>query len=456
MDKLLPALKKIVGNAGYISRQDVANRPARWGTNIMHEAKALLRPANVQEVSAILALCNEHKQSIVTVGGNTGMVGGTVTQKDDILLSLERMNKVIEVDVLSRTLTVEAGVILQQAQTEASDVGLLFPIDLGARGSATIGGNIATNAGGNGVIRYGMMRDLVLGLEVVMADGTIINSLNKLIKNNTGYDTKQLFIGSEGTLGIITKAVLKLKPAMHSLSTAFVAVDSFNAVLALLDRLDKELGGTLSAFEVMWENFYDFMSTDPKMRTPSFEEKHPYYILLEARGGNMQDDEERFQKIIWSMFEDRLVPDGAIAQSMHDREAMWAFRDNISYLYSIEDAAGYDISVPQSCMERYVDKITSELDEKYGDTNLVIFGHIGDGNLHISLSATDQIGVNAILYDALRDMGGSVSAEHGIGLDKIAYLANCRGIEELALMNSLKKTMDPNNILNPGKLFGDI
>lgn len=453
MDKVLDALKKIVGKAGYVSGEDVASRPARWGTNIMHEAKALVRPANVEEVSKILALCNKNNQSIITVGGNTGMVGGTVTNKDDILLSLERMNKVIEVDALSRTLTVEAGLTLEQAQNEASDVGLLFPIDLGARGSATIGGNIATNAGGNGVIRYGMMRDLVLGLEVVMADGTIISSLNKLIKNNTGYDTKQLFIGSEGTLGIITKAVLKLKPAMPSLSTAFVAVDSFKAVLALLDRVDKELGGMLSAYEVMWQNFYDFMNTDPNMLAPSFDHAHPYYILLEATGGNTQEDADRFQNVMWAMFEERLVTDAAIAQSGQDRENMWAFRDNISHLFTVGNAVGYDVSVPQSSMEAYVERITNELEKKYGNTNLVIFGHVGDGNLHISLSANDPEGVNKILYGALVDMGGSVSAEHGIGLDKKAYLANCRGTEELALMQSLKKTMDPNSILNPGKIF---
>lgn len=453
MDKVLNALKKIVGKAGYVSGEDVASRPARWGTNIMHEAKALVRPASVEEVSKILALCNKNKQSIITVGGNTGMVGGTVTNKDDILLSLERMNKVIEVDALSRTLTVEAGMPLEQAQSEASEVGLLFPIDLGARGSATIGGNIATNAGGNGVIRYGMMRDLVLGLEVVMADGTIISSLNKLIKNNTGYDTKQLFIGSEGTLGIITKAVLKLKPAMPSLSTAFVAVDSFKAVLALLDRVDKELGGMLSAYEVMWQNFYDFMKTDPNMRPPSFDHEHPYYILLEATGGNRQEDADRFQNVMWAMFEERLVTDATIAQSGQDRENMWAFRDNISHLFTVGNIVGYDVSVPQSLMEAYVEKISTELEQKYGDTNLVIFGHVGDGNLHISLSANDPEGVNKILYGALVDMGGSVSAEHGIGLDKKAYLANCRSTEELALMQSLKKTMDPNNILNPGKIF---
>ena len=453
MDKLLKELKKTVGAKGYVSGADVANRPARWGTNIMHEAKALLRPANVQEVSSILALCNKNKQTVITVGGNTGMVGATVSNKDDILLSLERMNKVIELDVFSRTLTVEAGVTLEETQSVASNTGLLFPIDLGARGSATIGGNIATNAGGNGVIRYGMMRDLILGLEVVMADGTIINSLNKLIKNNTGYDTKQLFIGSEGTLGVVTKAVLKLKPAMPSLSTAFIAVDSFKAVLALLDRADKELGGMLSAFEVMWENFYDFMSTDPNMLAPQLDDKHPYYILLEATGGNMTEDTDRFQSVIWSMFEERLIPDAVIAQSLQDRKNMWAFRDNISHLFTVGNAVGYDVSVPQSCMEAYVEKITNELEKKYGDTNLVIFGHVGDGNLHISLSAPDTNGVNEILYGALGDMGGSVSAEHGIGLDKKAYLANCRSPEELALMSSLKKTMDPNNILNPGKIF---
>lgn len=454
MDKLLKALKKIVGTAGYVSGEDVASRPARWGTNIMHQAKALLRPASVEEVSAILALCNKNKQSVITVGGNTGMVGGTVSTENDILLSLERMNKVLEVDALSRTLTVEAGVTLEQAQNEASNIDLMFPIDLGARGSATIGGNIATNAGGNGVIRYGMTRDLVLGLEVVMADGTIINSLNKLIKNNTGYDTKQLFIGAEGTLGIITKAVLKLKPAMPSQSTAFVAVDSFKAVLALLDRIDKEMSGTLSAFEVMWKNFYDFMVTDPNMRAPSFDNPHPYYILLEASGGQTDDDSERFQNVMWALFEERLVTDAVIAQSGQEREVMWAFRDNISHLFTVGNAVGYDISVPQSSMEAYVDRITQELDKKYGDTNLVVFGHVGDGNIHLSLSSKDHEGVNDILYSALKDMKGSISAEHGIGLDKKAYLPNCRTPEELALMQSLKKTMDPNTILNPGKIFG--
>ena len=453
MDKLLKALKKIVGDAGYISGEDVASRPARWGTNHMHQAKALLRPANTQEISEILALCNKNKQSVVTVGGNTGMVGGTVTSEADILLSLERMNKVIEIDPVSRTLTVEAGLPLEQAQTEASDVGLLFPIDLGARGSATIGGNIATNAGGNGVIRYGMMRDLVLGLEVVLADGTIISSLNKLIKNNTGYDTKHLFIGAEGTLGIITKAVLKLKPAMPSLSTAFVAVDSFDAVLALLARADRELGGKLTAFEVMWENFYSFIKTDPTMRAPAFDDAHPYYILLEATGGSIDEDADQFQRVMWSMFEERLVTDAVIAQTMQERDNMWAFRDNVTHLFTIENLIGYDISVPQSHMEAYVSSITGELEAKLNVPKLIIFGHLGDGNLHILVSSDRPEDVNAILYGALKDIGGSISAEHGIGLDKKAYLTTCRSDEEMALMQSLKKTMDPNNILNPGKIL---
>ena len=458
MDQLISELTAIVGPSNILMGDDVAARPLRWGEQAPHAAFALVRPASTQDVSQILKACNAAKCNVITLGGGTGLVGGTVTTSQDILLSLERMNKIEDLDETGRTITVQAGVTMQMVQGAALDAGLLYPVDLGARGTATIGGNICTNAGGNGVIRYGMTRDSILGLEVVLPDGRIMKAMNSLIKNNTGYDLKQLFIGSEGTLGVVTKAVLKLRPAPASFNTAFVAVDDFAAVTQLLNSADKKLAGTLSAFEVMWDNFFNHMKLDTHLKLPTFEQDHPYYVLIEASGGNPEHDTIRFEAILSELLEDGCVADAMIAQSDSDRANMWALRDNIPHLYSLAPLAMFDISVPLKHMEEYIATIQSALKTALGDTSILIFGHLGDGNIHITVSytagdtaATDAI--HQIVYSNLSPFGGSVSAEHGIGLDKRDYLSLSRTAIEIEMMRQIKQVFDANNIMNPGKIF---
>jgi FAD/FMN-containing dehydrogenase len=418
---------------------------------------ALVRPGSTEEVSTVLRLCHEVRQSVVAWGGKTGLVDGAVAD-GAVALSLERMNRIEEIDAVACTMTVEAGCVLQRACEAAEAKGLFFPLDLGARGSATIGGNIATNAGGNRVIRYGMMRDMVLGLEAVLADGTVVSSLNHLIKNNAGYDLKQLFIGSEGTLGIITRAVLRLRPRPVSQDTAFAALDSFEALPRFLRHMERVLGGTLSAFEVMWEDFYRLVTTAPAKGRPPSPYGHPYYVLVESLGGDRAEDSARFEHALEAALEAGDLADVVIAKSQAERDQMWALRDDVTALGRNFPIFSFDVSLKLADMESYVAEVRRELSARWPQSTLVVFGHLGDGNLHIVVGIGDRSeearhAVEALVYGALRLRGGSVSAEHGIGLEKRAYLAWSRGPAEVALMRRLKLALDPNNILNPGKVL---
>ncbi len=419
---------------------------------------ALVRPTSTGEVSAILKLCHEADQSVVPQGGLTGLVEGTTSNETEVAITLERMNKIEEVDIESRTMTVQAGVPLQVVQEEADKSDMLFPLDLGARGSATIGGNVSTNAGGNRVIRYGMMRDQVLGMEVVLADGTIISTMNKIIKNNTGYDIKQLFIGAEGTLGIVTRLVLRIRPKPISQDMAFVAVNEFSQVTAFLNHVDKELGGTLSAFEVLWKDYYKLVTTAPAESSPPLSQDYNYYILLEAMGGDLRNDADRFVEVLSKSLEDEVISDAVIAQSQSERDAMWAIRDDVGQVAQNWPIFTFDISVSLDKMESYVSELQSAVSEKWSDNSLMIFGHLGDGNLHIIVGVGDDSreakkAVEETVYQGLTTRGGSVSAEHGIGLQKKNYLSWSRSEPEIAIMLNIKKALDPKNIMNPGKIF---
>ncbi|MBT8103160.1 MAG: FAD-binding oxidoreductase, partial [Gammaproteobacteria bacterium] len=295
MNALIEKLQDIVGANGVLTGDAVASRPESWPPMGGCQARAIVRPANTQEVSAILKLCNEQGQTVVVHGGVTGLVGGARTGPDDIVVSLERMTGMEPVDEVNRTLTVDAGVPLQKIQEVAEAAGLLFPLDFGARGSAHIGGAISTNAGGNSVIRYGMTREQLLGIEAVLADGTVISSMKDVIKNNTGYDLKQLFIGSEGTLGVVTRAVLRLRAAPRSQNTALVAIDSFEHLGNFLQSMDAALGGTLSAFEVMWNDFFSVIIGDGDKHGQPLATTHPFYVLLESTGGHQESDAARFE-----------------------------------------------------------------------------------------------------------------------------------------------------------------
>jgi FAD/FMN-containing dehydrogenase len=308
------------------------------------------------------------------------------------------------------------------------------------------------------VIRYGMMRDMVLGLEAVLADGTILSSLNHLIKNNAGYDLKQLFIGSEGTLGVVTRAVLRLRPKPLSQDTAFAALDSFAALPRFLRHMERALGGTLSAFEVMWEDFYRLVTTLPAKGRPPIPYGHSYYVLVESLGGDQTEDSARFERALEAALESGDVADAVIAKSQAERNDMWALRDDVTQLGRNVPIFSFDVSLKIADMESYVADVRRELSDRWPKFTLVIFGHLGDGNLHVVAGVGDRShearhAVEETIYGALRARGGSVSAEHGIGLEKRAYLSWSRGSEELALMGRLKQALDPNNILNPGKVL---
>jgi FAD/FMN-containing dehydrogenase len=459
MTAIIEAIEKIVGPTGLLTGEDVSSRSDSWPPMGGCQARAIVRPATTREVSQVLKLCHEEGQAVVTHGGMTGLVKGAIAGSEEIAVSLERMCGLGAVDTINRTITVEAGVPLQKVQEAAAAESLLFPLDLGARGSATIGGNIATNAGGNGVIRYGMMREQLLGVEAVLADGTIISSLNNVIKNNTGYDLKQLFVGSEGTLGIITRAVLRLRPAPRSQNTALVAISEFNKLADFLKVMDSRLGGTLSAFEVMWNDFYSLIIGDGTKHGVPLETSHPFYVLLESTGGNEDEDAARFERALEIAFQEQLINDAVIAQSKQQRDELWGIRDDVEGLVeSLFPPMTFDISLSIPDMDDYAKEVRDLLSRQWPEYQMVTFGHLGDGNIHLgigvgSLEPETVHAVEHIVYGALGRRQGIISAEHGIGTEKRAYLRHSRSKEEINLMRTIKHALDPKNILNPGRIM---
>lgn len=459
MNSTIEALCEIVGPSGILTGKDVAGRSDSWPPMGECKALAIVRPASTSEVSSVLQFCHANGQSVVTHGGMTGLVGGAKAGPGDIALSLERMNGMEAVDTINRTVSVQAGVALQTVQEAAEDAGLLFPLDLGARGSANIGGVISTNAGGNGVIRYGMMREQLLGLEAVLADGTIISSMKDVIKNNTGYDLKQLFVGSEGTLGVVTRAVLRLRPLPRSQNTALVAIESFAKLAKFLQAMDSALGGTLSAFEVMWNDFYTLIIGDGEKHGKPLDTTHGFYVLLESTGGDEEGDGERFEAALQEAFEEELAVDAVIAQSKQQRNDLWAIRDDVEgMIESLFPPIAFDVSLRIQQMDEYVEEVRARLNSNWDQARMVVFGHLGDGNIHLgigigSMAPEDVHAVEEIVYGALQQRQGVISAEHGIGLDKRAYLGHSRSVEEISLMRTLKTALDPRNILNPGKIL---
>jgi FAD/FMN-containing dehydrogenase len=445
----------IVGPRGILTGEDVSAKPNHsWGAG-QCPAAAILRPASTDELAAVMRLCHERGQPVVPWGGLTGLVDGFTCSPGDIAISLERMKAIEHIDTGAGTMTVQAGAILQQVQEAATEAGWMFAVDFGARGSANIGGMVSTNAGGNSVVRYGMMRDQILGLEAVLADGTVMTSLNEMLKNNAGYDLKHLFIGSEGTLGIVTRAVLRLRPAPRSVQTAFVALDNFEDVSGLLRRLGVEFEGKLSAFEVMWQNHYQFLVEETGKHQAFLPTNFPYYVLLESEGADAEREEEQFMAVLGKLMEEGHIADAVIAQSEQQVEHLWEMRDDVETLIrAMHPVAIFDVSLPIREMESYINDLEQELRTKYPQTRLVAFGHLGDGNIHLGLGgAEDKHGLETIVYKRLQQAGGSISAEHGIGLEKREFLPCSRSEVEIQLMRTLKTALDPKNILNPGKIF---
>ncbi len=419
--------------------------------------EAVLRPGTAREVADILKACHELGQPVVVQGGMTGLAGGATPQAGELALSMERLNGIEELDEAAMTLTALAGTPLQVLQEAAEQAGLLLPLDYGARGSCHIGGAIATNAGGNQVIRFGMTRNLVLGLEAVLADGTVISSMNKMLKNNAGYDLKQLFIGTEGTLGVVTRCVLRLLPRLASTCTALCAVESFPQAVKLLRALQSKLGGSVSAFEAMWADyFHRVIDHSDALRSP-FAQSFPVYALVEAEGADQQADAERFEAALGQALESGVIADAAVAQSVGDRQTFWAIRDGVAEITAdLTPYASLDVSMDIAEMAGFLDAFDRELKEALPDAINLVFGHIGDNNLHLFVSTRREGDLKTIFDIGYRLTGahrGSVSAEHGIGVLKRGYLHYSRSPEELALMRRLKDALDPKGILNPGRVI---
>ena len=457
--KVLEDLQAFLPKNAFLVDEDVSNRKAGGlHTEEAIQAEIIVRPESTEEVSKILSVCNQAGQPVIVHGGLTGLVYGTRTSADQLILSLERMNSIEEIDPVGRTLTCQSGVTLQNIQETAESENMIFPLDLGARGSCSIGGNISTNAGGNRVIRYGMTRDSVLGIEAVTSDGTILSSMNRMIKNNAGYDLKQLFIGTEGTLGIVTRCVLRLREAPISQNTALVGIEDFPSIVKFLKHIDSGLGGNMSAFEVMWKEFYEMVTNSLDEKSLPLKKNIPYYVLVESMGSDQVKDEEHFESLLQKALEDSVIVDAVLAKSEKERKALWAFRDDVEKQAQYGPTVMFDVSLPINEMEEYVSKVDLNLQKHWKEFHHIVWGHLADGNLHLVVgtgnleSDTIQKIENSV-YAPLERIGGSISAEHGIGLEKKPYLHLSRSEAEINYMKALKDTFDPKGILNPGLIF---
>jgi len=460
IDALIRQMHELLGREGVLTGDAVSSRSAGIWREDSIAAAAILRPASTSEVAAALQACHAVNQTVVTHGGLTGLAEGAIASANDVVLSTERLNGIEAINVTDRTMRVQAGVTLQKAQEAAAAEGLMLGLDLGARGSCTIGGNVATNAGGHQVIRYGMTRDAVLGVEAVLADGTVVSSLNEMLKNNAGYDLKQLFIGTEGTLGVVTRVILRLRPAWRSQETALLACKKFSDVTALLNLLDEHLSGTLSAFELFWQNYYELVAAN----NPPLDPGYPFYVLVEALGGAPDSDRDRFIDAINVASERGLVADAVLCKSGNERQSLWGLRDSVEKTLQFGRAFVFDVSLRLSLMDDYVNEVIARLDAEFAGQRTWVFGHAGDGNLHFVVAPGEdgradplqqRLRVERAVYEPLQVLRGSISGEHGIGLEKKPWLAISRNEEELELMRRLKNMFDPNRILNPGRVFDD-
>jgi len=459
-EKYIEEIGRKIGSNKVLIGEKVKERYCHiWEMDKPLLAKAVIFPRTTQDISDVLAICHKNHQPVVVHGGLTNLVGSTETSKDEVVICMEKMNGIEELDESSRTITVQAGVILENIHQAVEKKELLFPMTFGAKGSAQIGGVIATNAGGLRVFRYGMTRNLVLGLETVLADGTIISSLKKIIKDNSGYDLKQLFIGSEGTLGVITKAVLRLQQKPKSRNSAFVAINDFDKVVAFLKFMDASLAGTLSGYELLWELNFKAMTTPSANISKPLTYGYKYYVLLETLGSDYEKDHQRLEELLEEAFAEGLVLDATIAQSVKHLELFWKIREDVDILVSqCNNVQNFDVSLPIPEIGAYVDTVFEALEKIPEVENYFAHGHVADGNIHFLVGKNDNsselIGkINDIIYHPLEALGGSVSAEHGIGVHKKPYLNLCRSKEEIQLMRSLKVAMDSRGILNRGKIF---
>lgn len=463
--EFLQLLRGIVGTSHVlIDAFEIAPYCTDWRGRYRGAPLAVVRPANTAEVAAIVRACAAAGVAIVPQGGNTGLVGGATPTGGEVVISLTRMNRIRAIDADNNTLIAEAGCTLSHVQEAAATAGRLFPLSLAAEGTATIGGNLSTNAGGVQVLRYGNARELCLGLEVVLTDGRIWNGLRALRKDNTGYDLKHLFIGSEGTLGLITAAVLKLFSRPRSTATAWATVPEPAAAVALLGRLREAIGGRITAFELIGRPALELVlkhipgSRDPLPATS------PWQVLIELSDTMTSDLATPLQAVLAAAIEQGEASDAALAQSETQARALWALRENISEAQKIEGISiKHDISLPVSRIPEFISRCDSALEAAFPGLRIVCFGHLGDGNLHYNQSkplAQDNAAfiaqtpvVNRIVHDLVHELGGSISAEHGLGQLKREEILRYKSEVEMDMMRAIKRALDPRGLMNPGKVL---
>jgi FAD/FMN-containing dehydrogenase len=464
---LLTALRGALGEAHVLTEGDLSAYELDWRKRWRGRALAVVRPADTAQVAAVLRLCHQHRVPVVPQGGNTGLVGGGVPDASgtQVVLSLQRLRRVREIDAANLTMTVEAGCILQAAQEAAAAQGLLLPLSLAAEGSCTVGGNLATNAGGTQVLRYGNARELCLGLEVVTPDGQVWNGLSGLRKDNTGYDLRHLYIGSEGTLGVITAAVIKLYPRPAARMTALATADSLTACVELLKLAQARCAAALTGFEVMNTFSLALVARHfPQIVQPL--PAAPWTVLIEISDAESEAHaRDSFEGLLETALEQALITDAAVATSQAQSASMWHLRESISLAQAEEGLnVKHDISVPVSRFATFVDQADARIEREVPGARLVTFGHLGDGNLHYNVQTPPEGDaaaflrdfeprLNEIVYDTVVAQGGSISAEHGIGALKRDELQERKSPVALALMRSIKQALDPQGVMNPGRLL---
>ncbi|MGC6517638.1 MAG: FAD-binding oxidoreductase [Candidatus Puniceispirillaceae bacterium] len=437
----------------YLCADDVSEAYAKdWSEAAAHLPEVVLRPRTIDELSAILSLAQSSGQRLVTQGGRTGLAGGATPQQSEWALTTERMNKILDIDPIGMTITVEAGVSLQSVQEEAAKHDLLFPLDLGARGTATAGGIAATNAGGNQVIHYGVTRHLILGMTAVLPDGEIIAQNNKLLKNNAGFDLKQLMIGTEGTLGVIATITFRLFPRREHITTAFCAADDFDSVTSLLFHASKHVSG-MSSFEVLFDDYMNEIITVTD-KAALFDKHYAHYILLEVESTTKDDT---VAHMLAEAIDKGIIKDALIAQNETQRAQFWSYRDSIAdILADMAPSVNFDIGVPIAKMGSFTQDVSAALRKAFPTIRFVTFGHVGDGNLHMCCTTGDdhdQVPIEDLVFRHTTAIGGTITAEHGIGILKKPWLKDCRTEAEISVMRRLKALLDPADILNKGRVI---